>query len=316
MDFYLSDSSGVRLRFPMVPDRLNVKTGALSVSFNIIKRGEVKIPRGSTLTGYSWNGTLPGRSMRAAPLVFDWQEPQRIIDLLNYWQENGETLRFMATELSISADVFIEALSYEFFGADSVSYQITLTMRRGLLISTTQTQTQVPNTSGANASNTTPTSGVVSIKNTSSYLNVRQKPSTGSKSIGRLNHGARITILRKDGNWYVIPYSGGTNGEAYVYSSYVLVGTQSSTSGSTSGSSGNSASGSKKTSGSTSGTSTTYTVQSGDSLYSIAKKTLGSGSRYTEIYELNKAAIDKRNAGKPVSKYTIYAGQVFKLPSN
>src|SRR5699024_2817616 len=103
------------------------------------------------------------------------------------------------------------------------------------------------------------------------------------------------------------PYSGGTNGEAYVYSSYVLVGTQSSTSGSTSGSSGNSASGSKKASGSTSGTSTTYTVQSGDSLYSIAKKTLGSGSRYTEIYELNKAAIDKRNAGKPVSKYTIYA---------
>ena len=143
MDFYLSDSSGVRLRFPMKrKDRLNVKTGALSVSFNIIKRGEVKIPRGSTLTGYSWNGTLPGRSMRAAPFVFDWQEPQRIIDLLNYWQENGETLRFMATELSISADVFIEALSYEFFGADSVSYQITLTMRRGLLISTTQTSSQ------------------------------------------------------------------------------------------------------------------------------------------------------------------------------
>lgn len=314
MDFYLTDASGVRLRFPLLPDRLNVKTGALSVSLTIIKKGEVKIPRGTALTGYSWSGTFPGRSMSDASFVFDWQEPQRIIDLLNYWQENGETLRFMVTELSISADVFIEAFSYEFFGVDSTSYQLTLTMRRDLTISTTPTQTQVPNTSGTNADNTTPTSGTVSIKNTSSYLNVRQKPSTGSKSIGRLNHGARISILRKDGNWYVIPYSSGINGEAYVYSSYVSVGTQSSTSGSTTGSSGNSVSGSTTSSGGST-KSSTYTVKEGDSLYAIAKKKLGKGSRYTEIYSLNKAAIDRKNSGKSVSKYTIYPGQVFKLPS-
>ena len=32
----------------------------------------------------------------------------------------------------------------------------------------------------------------------------------------------------------------------------------------------------------------TYTVQSGDSLWGIAKKQLGNGSRYSEIYALNK----------------------------
>lgn len=42
---------------------------------------------------------------------------------------------------------------------------------------------------------------------------------------------------------------------------------------------------------------------------------LGDGSRWMEIYELNKTAIDKANAGKTVSKYTVYSGASLKLPS-
>lgn len=50
-------------------------------------------------------------------------------------------------------------------------------------------------------------------------------------------------------------------------------------------------------------TYTTYTVGRGDCLWNIAKKLLGSGSRYTEIKALNGM---KNN--------TIYAGQVLKIP--
>ncbi|MDR1692794.1 MAG: LysM peptidoglycan-binding domain-containing protein, partial [Oscillospiraceae bacterium] len=50
----------------------------------------------------------------------------------------------------------------------------------------------------------------------------------------------------------------------------------------------------------------TYTVQTGDSLWKIAQKLLGSGARYTEIYELNKDIIKNPNL--------IYAGQVLKIP--
>jgi nucleoid-associated protein YgaU len=57
-----------------------------------------------------------------------------------------------------------------------------------------------------------------------------------------------------------------------------------------------------------------HTVAKGDSLWAIAKKYLGDGSRYPEIYELNKAEIDARNKGTGNTRYTIYPGQTFKLP--
>lgn len=57
----------------------------------------------------------------------------------------------------------------------------------------------------------------------------------------------------------------------------------------------------------------TYTVKPNDNLYDICKAQLGNGSLYKKIYELNKEMMDKRNAGKNVPKYTIYAGQVLKL---
>ncbi len=51
----------------------------------------------------------------------------------------------------------------------------------------------------------------------------------------------------------------------------------------------------------------TYTVAKGDTLWNIAKKNLGNGARYTEIYNLNKDKIKNPNL--------IYPGQVLTLPS-
>lgn len=59
----------------------------------------------------------------------------------------------------------------------------------------------------------------------------------------------------------------------------------------------------------------TYTVKKGDSMWAICQSQLGKGSRYPELYALNKAVIDAGNKKYGNSKYTIYPGQVLTLPS-
>jgi len=51
---------------------------------------------------------------------------------------------------------------------------------------------------------------------------------------------------------------------------------------------------------------TTYTVVAGDCLWNIAKKYLGNGARWTEIYAFNKGQISNPNL--------IYPGQVLTMP--
>ncbi|WP_303900729.1 LysM peptidoglycan-binding domain-containing protein [Anaerotruncus colihominis] len=59
----------------------------------------------------------------------------------------------------------------------------------------------------------------------------------------------------------------------------------------------------------------THTVVAGDCLWNIAQRYLGDGSRYPEVYRLNQSVIDKGNEGTGNPKYTIYPGQVLKLPA-
>lgn len=51
---------------------------------------------------------------------------------------------------------------------------------------------------------------------------------------------------------------------------------------------------------------TTYTVKKGDTLWGIAKKYLGNGAKYTQIYNANKSKISNPNL--------IYVGQVLTIP--
>jgi SH3-like domain-containing protein len=326
MDIYLTSiKSGERIRIPLLPDRVNVKTGAATISSTIINLGEVKIPRGSNLTGYSWNGTFPGAHLQNAQFVKGWQSPDKLIASMINFMEQGETLRLMITELTVNDDVFIDGFNYEYYGgAGDVSYTLSLTRRRAVTISTVPPQpvTPPPPTGGEPPSDTPKKYGTVKLNNKNSHLNVRKKASTSAAIVGKLKHGATVEIISKTGNWYQIVYAKGTNGKAYVYASYIKVNTT------TTSTSGSSASSGSKTSTSTStapkaaastttapSTSTTYTVKSGDTLYSIAKAKLGDGSRYTEIYALNKTTIDAKNKGKKCSKYTVYVGTTLRLPT-
>ena len=100
------------------------------------------------------------------------------------------------------------------------------------------------------------------------------------------------------------------------YGTKVITTTESGTSTQTASSRDSSYSGSA-TSGSGT-TAKTYTIKSGDSLWSISKTQLGDGNRWKEIYTLNADAIEnaaKSNGRKSSSNGSyIYVGTVLKLP--
>lgn len=60
---------------------------------------------------------------------------------------------------------------------------------------------------------------------------------------------------------------------------------------------------------------TTYVTEAGDSLWNLAKKTLGDGNRYEEIYNINQEIIDLKNSKTGDIKGTLHAGQMLKMPS-
>ena len=50
-----------------------------------------------------------------------------------------------------------------------------------------------------------------------------------------------------------------------------------------------------------------HTVEKGDTLWAVAQKTLGNGSRYTEIFEANKPMLSDPDK--------IYPGQMLRIPA-
>ena len=114
-EFYLTNiATNEMIQLCMTPQEVKARTEANFRTFNIIERGEVKLPKGEQLTQISWQGILPGARILLYPFVTHaaWEQPIEIIKALKRWREEGAKLKLLITQTPINLDVFIKSFDY------------------------------------------------------------------------------------------------------------------------------------------------------------------------------------------------------------
>lgn len=217
-DIFVQDvESGEIFQFPMLPDRISVTAATRFLSYDIMNTGEYAIPLGEELTGFKWQGLLPGESRKDAPYIRAWTAPNTIQGKWSHWRYGGKKLKLTVPGSPINHAVYLKGYDCEYSGGcGDIEYSIEFVVAKEIIIG-----------------------------------------KEGDTAAGQGASGAGVKTTTKS---------------------------------------------------TTSGNAKTYTVVSGDSLWKIAQKILGDGSRWREIYDLNKDTIGS-------NPNLIYPGQVYNLPA-
>lgn len=79
------DGSSIKLRLPVLPEAINIKSAADFASYKIMDVGEVKIPSGMNLDEISWETFFPGEGRAGEPwLRGDFLELKRMCNILKH----------------------------------------------------------------------------------------------------------------------------------------------------------------------------------------------------------------------------------------
>ena len=139
-DFYLTNiETDESVQLCMPPEKVQARTAASFRSYNIVERGEVKLPKGEALAQVSWDGILPGARILLYSFVRHaaWEQPREIIKVFERWREDGAKLKLLITQTPINLDVFIKGFTYTAEGGQgNYRYSIDLIAAKDLQILT------------------------------------------------------------------------------------------------------------------------------------------------------------------------------------
>ena len=141
-DVYITNQeTGEKISLAWVPEKISVNESAQFQSYNIIERGEVKVPKGKRLSAVSWEAVFPGESRTDESFIKseNWQDSTEIIQRLQAWKDAGNKLNLLITQTPVNLDVFLQSLEYSFEGgAGDAKYSISFIAAEDLLIKTVE----------------------------------------------------------------------------------------------------------------------------------------------------------------------------------
>ena len=131
---------GSKFTFPALPEKVQGKYAAKYQSFDIISLGTVKVPKGTDVSEFSWDGVFFGPSKKNEAIVKKnaWQSPNECVKILNDFMMNETVLTLIVTETWINVDVTISSFQPKPVGAyGNVEYSITFVQKKPLKIYST-----------------------------------------------------------------------------------------------------------------------------------------------------------------------------------
>lgn len=134
-------AGGACFKFPALPKEIGVKTGASYQTFNILSKGQIKIPKGRKNKQVSWSHVFFGKAKKKEAVVQaeNWRSPKACIHQLATWEKDNEELNLIVSGTYINIDVTIATFDYTPFGAyGNYSYSITFEEDRPLKVYTTK----------------------------------------------------------------------------------------------------------------------------------------------------------------------------------
>ena len=216
VEFWLSKDAD-RFRFPVNPPSLSVSTSYTHKDLKVIALGDISFPQGSDLARYSFSSIFPEIYNPTFCEYTDLPAPFDCVDKIKGWMDAGEPVRLTITGSPVNTLVTIRGFTYTPWGKgdNDITFSLNLNEYR-----TPTVARRIIESAPSTTTTTDPvkyTTGTVNV-GTGKTLTVRKTASTTASSVGKIKHGATVTILATASGWYKIK-SGSITG--YVQTKYI-----------------------------------------------------------------------------------------------
>lgn len=142
MDIYLTPNGGSQIRFPMLPEKVQMGADAKFMTYSIISLGDVKIPRGKGIKEISWSGMFPGKARKGNSLIRKFTKPDTLIKKIEKYRDNGTKCTLLVTDTCINYTVYVSSFKGNYNGGmGDFSYDIKFIIATDIKITTTSKTT-------------------------------------------------------------------------------------------------------------------------------------------------------------------------------